>query len=166
MLLKLGLCSPVLNRNVEIRVLGEVEKRSFYCFARQRGPQWANALKTVWPRLEGEVKSLIVFKEQRVISSWTFFWWVGCEVIGSQLHQPSGSNRSGVYMLVGSMQLTSSTWRGFQDLQNSSKDMAQNIIYSPWGRTKSPWLCLMTKVLWLGLACLFSSLSACSHFSD
>ena len=35
-----------------------------------------------------------------------------------------------VYVLVGSIQLTSSTCWGVQYLQNSSKDMAQNIIYS------------------------------------
>ena len=29
------------------RVLGEVEKSSFYCFARQKRPQEASALKTV-----------------------------------------------------------------------------------------------------------------------
>jgi len=45
-LLKLGLCLLVPNRNAET-VLGEVEKSSFYCFARQRGPQWANAMNTV-----------------------------------------------------------------------------------------------------------------------
>ena len=44
------------------------------------------------------------------------------------------------------MQLTSSTWWGFQYLQNSSQDMAQNIIHSPWGRTGDTWLCLMTKL--------------------
>ena len=77
-----------------------------------------------------------------VISSWTF-WLVGGEIIGSQHHQPSGSKQSGVYMLVGSIQLTSSTWWGFQYLQNSSKDIAQNITYSPWRGTKSPRLCLM-----------------------
>ena len=65
-----------------------------------------------------------------VISSWTFFLLVGGEVIRRQHHQPSGSNWSGVYMLVGSIQLTSPTWWGFQNLQNSSKDRAQNIIYS------------------------------------
>ena len=47
-----------------------------------------------------------------VISSWTFFWLVGGEVIGSQHHQPSGSNQSGVCVLVVSVQLTSSTWWG------------------------------------------------------
>ena len=45
-LLKLGLCLLVPNRNAET-VLGEIEKSSFYCFARQRGPQWANAMNTV-----------------------------------------------------------------------------------------------------------------------
>ena len=45
----------------------------------------------------------------------------GGEVIGKQHHQPSGSNWSGVYVLVGSRQLTSPTYWGFQPLQNSSK---------------------------------------------
>ena len=52
---------------------------------------------------------------------------------------------------------------GFQYLQNSSKDMAQNIICSPWGRPKVPWLCLMVKALlfcltWLFSFCIFSLL--------
>ena len=56
-----------------------------------------------------------------VISSWTFFRLVGGEVIGTQHHQPSGSNWSRVYVLVANMQLTSSTWWEFQYLQNSSR---------------------------------------------
>ena len=56
---------------------------------------------------------------------------VGGEVIRNQHHQPSGSNRSGVYVLVGSIQFTSSTWWEFQYLQNSSKDVVPNMIYSP-----------------------------------
>ena len=52
-----------------------------------------------------------------LISSWTFFWLVGGEVTGwyfwSQHHQPSGSNWSGVSVLVVSMQLTPTTWWGF-----------------------------------------------------
>jgi len=58
------------------------------------GPQQDNAFKTVCPPLEGVVRSLIVFKEQDMIHSWTFFWLVGGEVTGSQYHQPSGSNWS------------------------------------------------------------------------
>ena len=56
-----------------------------------------------------------------MISSWTFFWLVGGEVGGSEHYQPFGSSWSGVYVLVGSIQLTSPTWWGIQALQNSSK---------------------------------------------
>ena len=38
--------------------------------------------------------------------------------------------------------------------------MAQNIIYSPWERTKGPWLCLMTTWLLFILLRLFSFVSA------
>ena len=34
--------------------------------------------------------------------------------------------------------------------------MAQNIIYSPWERAESPWLCLMTRLLFFSLLWLFS----------
>ena len=55
---------------------------------------------------------------------WTFFWLVGGEVtgwcFGNLNHQPSDSNCSGVYVLVVSMQLTSSTRQGFWNLQNNS----------------------------------------------
>ena len=45
------------------------------------------------------------------MSSWTFFRLVGGEISGSQHHQLSGSNQSGFYVLVGSIQLTSPTCR-------------------------------------------------------
>ena len=54
-------------------------------------------------------------------SSCISFWLVGGEVNRSQHHQPSGSNLSGVYFLVGSMPLTSPTWWEFQYLHNSSQ---------------------------------------------
>ena len=58
-----------------------------------------------------------------VISLWpsTFFWLVVREVIGSQHHHLSSSNQSGVSVFVSSIQLTSSTWWGFQCQQNSSR---------------------------------------------
>ena len=59
-----------------------------------------------------------------------------------------------------------STWCGFQYLQHSSQDTAQNMISSPWGGTKGPWLCLMTKLLLFGLLWLFSFVSTFSYFSD
>ena len=61
-----------------------------------------------------------MFREQGTVSSWMFFLLVGGEVTKSQHHQPSGSNWFGVYVLAGSMQLTFSTWWGFQYLPNSS----------------------------------------------
>ena len=54
----------------------------------------------------------------------------------------------------------------FRCLSDSSQDMAQNIIYSPWEGTQGPWLCLMTKLLLFGLLWLFSFVFACSHFLD
>ena len=73
-----------------------------------------------------------------VISLWTLFWLAGDEVIRSQHHQP-GSNWPGVYVLVGSTQLTLSIWWGFQYLANSSKGMVQ-ILAIARGGSKSPWL--------------------------
>ena len=59
--------------NLGDRVLGEVERNSFIALPGKGGTQPANALKTVCPAQEGLVRSLTVFKEQGVISSWTFF---------------------------------------------------------------------------------------------
>ena len=122
---------------------------------RQKDQKKKSSPQGLCPCLEEEVESLTVFKEQSVISSWIFSWLVDGEVIWSQHHQPSTSNPSGVYMLVGCTQLTSSTWWGLYHLQNSSKDMAQNIIYSSWGRT-NPWLYWMVKLLLLVLLNCFS----------
>lgn len=36
---------------------------------------------------------------------------------------------------------------GFQYPWNSTRDMAQSIIYCSWGGSKGPWLCLMSKLL-------------------
>ena len=62
--------------------------------------------------------------------------------------------------------LTSSTWWGLQYPYDSSQDMAQSTIYSPWEETKGPWLYLVAKLLLFGLLWLFSFVPACSHFSD
>ena len=60
------------------------------------------------------------------------------------------------------MQLTSFTCWGFQSLQDSTQDMAQNIICRPCGGTKSPWLYLII-IIWSPLtdflcSCMFSLL--------
>ena len=77
--------------------------------------------------------------------------------------QNCGSLRHGYSVVI--MQLTSSMWRGFPFLRDSSQDMAQSVIYCSWEGTKGPWLCLMAKLLLLGLLWLFSFVSAFSHFS-
>ena len=56
----------------------------------------------------------------------------------------------GVYVLVVSKQLISSTWWEWKYLQK-----AQKITGSPWGGTKSPWLCLMAKLLLLPCLTVF-----------
>ena len=111
------LCTPMPKRNTETEL---EETENVALIARQRGdtqlvPQGLCRL------LEGVVRSLIVFEEQGVISSWTFFWLVGGEVIGSQLHQPSGSSWSGVYVLVGSIPLTSCTSGDFGTCKIASR---------------------------------------------
>ena len=68
---------------------------------------------------------LTVLEEPGGPTSWTLSCLVGGEVTGSQRHQPSG-----VFGLMGSIELTSSTWWGLRHLPNSSKDMAQNVISS------------------------------------
>ena len=92
-----------------------------------------------------------------MISSWTFFWLVGSEVIRSQHHQPSTFWFLLVcgYVLAGSMPLTSSTWWRLQYLQNSLKNMASDITCSPWDGTKGPWLFQVPKLLLLLLLLLF-----------
>ena len=118
MLVKLSLCSLVLNRNAES--FGWSGKEWLCGFARQRGRLMPSRL-CVSPG--GGSEESMKFKEQGAVNLWTLFWLVGGEVIRSQHHQPF----AGVYMLVGSMQATSPTWGGFQYLQSSSKDMARNI---------------------------------------
>ena len=73
------------------------------------------------PSLEGVVKSLRVFEEQGMISSWTFSWLVASEVIWRQRDQPSVSNRSGLYVLVGSTELISSPGGDFSTCKTPSR---------------------------------------------
>ena len=67
-------------------------------------------------------------------------WWWG------NWESASSPSWSGVYVLVGSTQLTPPTWWGCQWLQNSPKDLAQNIIYSPRRGTEGLWLCFLAKL--------------------
>ena len=83
-------------------------------------------------------------------------WWGNRKSTSST----SGFSLSGVCVPWGSIQ-----W-GFQYLQNTSKNTAQNIICSPWEGTRSLWLCLMATLLLFCLAWLFIFASAFSHFAD
>ena len=91
------------------------EKCDIYCRVPSQESRWlmlkkpelphcfqGSFLKTGWEK--GNVSC--------VISLWKFFWLVDGEVIQSQHHHPSSSSWSGVYVPVGSIQLTSSG-RGF-----------------------------------------------------
>ena len=87
-----------------------------------------------------------------MISSWTPFWLVGGEVNRSQHLQPSGSNLSGVYLLVGSILLTSTTWWEFQYLQNSPQTVLCVSLEaaSPLGISSFHWLATLNLPLELG----------------
>ena len=85
--------------------LGWSRKEQLYCFARQKGPQQANALKTVsWPGGDSEEfcsnGSKRLWSARGHSSDW--LGWSNWESSSST----SGSNGSGVCVLVGSIQLT------------------------------------------------------------
>ena len=74
-------------------------RESFLLLARQRGPQWANALKIVWPTLDRVVRSFIVSKEQGMITSWTVLGLVASRW-SFKHHKFSSFNQSRMYVLV------------------------------------------------------------------
>ena len=63
-----------------------------------------------------------------MVSLWTFFSLVGGE-------PTSGSNYTGVYVLMGNISLISPTWQEFQYLQNSSKVL----LYTSLDGEPGPW---------------------------
>ena len=73
-----------------------------------------------------------------MISSWTFFWLVGGEVSRSQHHQPSGSNWSGVCVLLVQHRVNFSHLVGVSISTKQRKDI---VTYIPWGRRllRDPW---------------------------
>ena len=59
---------------------GWSRKEQLYCFARQRGPQRANALKIVCPDLEGLVRSFIAMVQSgrhQLVDILLIGWWWG-----------------------------------------------------------------------------------------
>ena len=60
--------------------MSEVEKvATIALLCKQRGAQWANALKTIRPTVEWVV-IFIVFKEQSIIKLWTILGLVGIKL--------------------------------------------------------------------------------------
>ena len=120
--LKFGPLTPVLIWVSGDRVLGEVEKNNFIALPGTRGHHRLMPSKLLsWPGGSSEEFCSKWLKEEGVISLWTFCWLIDGEISGSQHSQSSGSNWSGVYLLLSSIQLHSSFWWRFQYLQNSSK---------------------------------------------
>ena len=75
------------------------------------------------PNLKGVVRSLTIMLQRgcdQLVDSLLIGWWGGKWESASSTFC---SNHSGVYVLVGSIQLASPTWWGFQYLQNSSKTL-------------------------------------------
>ena len=62
------------------------------------------------------------------LSDWTELNWI--DVSGNQHHQSSGSDCSGLYMLMG-IPLTSPNWRAFQSLQNNWMILLCSLDHSP-----------------------------------
>ena len=105
---------------------GWCRKGYFYCFVRLRGTQWADGLETKCPNLGKMMTSFIV--KEGMISSWTFFWWVGGEVSRSQHYQPSGLTSLG----------STSLWAAYHNffhlegLTVSAKQIKDNVVFIHW----------------------------------
>ena len=80
-----------------------------------------------------------------VISSWTFFWWVGGEVSRSQHHQPTVSRQLGVYVLVGSLPLLILKFSHLEGVSVSAKQL-RDIVLCTDGK---PGPCLKAALLFL-----------------
>ena len=79
--------------------MGEVEKISFIAF-QANVTTVSSCPQTLCPIPEKIVRSFLLIVQGGHDQWWTFLSWVGGEVTGNQHHQPSGSNWSGIYMLV------------------------------------------------------------------
>ena len=79
------------------RVVDEMERNSFTALAGEGGHSGlmpSELCVLTWGELWGSG-----------ISLWTFFWLMSGEISGSQHHQPSGSNGSGVSLFMGNILL-------------------------------------------------------------
>ena len=131
---------------------------SFYCKAPSKEPR---QLVVVRPKLRSDFQEKVLKNRigergcgvcDQLVDIFLIGWWWG---------NLESTSSTFCFQLVwglracGHHTVNSSTWWGFQYLLKGSKDMAHNIIYSPWGGVRCPWLCSMAK-LWFCPASLFS----------
>ena len=92
--------------------MGEAQENSFIALPGKGGPNRRMPSRLCGPLEGGSEKSYTDGSRSRAWSACgrSLFRLVGGEVIGSQHHQPSGSNQSWVSVLVRSIELASSTW--------------------------------------------------------
>ena len=110
-----------------------------------------------------DLNSPMAFREEFLKTGWGRGSWVCDQLLHNSLIGWWWDNRK----MFWESQFSGSSWSYSQLLPGGVllsaeqlKDMAQGIIYSPWGATKGPWLCLMTKLL-LILSCLTVLLCFC-----
>ena len=72
-----------------------------------------------------------------MIRSWTFFWLVGGEVSSSLHHQPSGSNWSEVYLLLGSITSIIINFSHLEGILVSAKWLKDIFVCICWWETKT-----------------------------
>ena len=136
-MLKPSLCVPVLNWISETEFWVNWERRALYCFAQQRRPQQASTHKTVppWSGQRGSYSVKATGHDQLLGILLNGWWWGYWESASSAFWFQSvwGLHACGQHTIS-----SSPRWR-FLYLQNSSKDWAENIIDSPWGRNKVSW---------------------------
>ena len=114
---------------------GWSRKEELYCFSRQRGPQWANALTTVCPDLDGVVKSFMVMVPRGRDQLMDSFWLVGGEVSGSQHRQPSGSKRLGSCLWAAYLFTVNFSY--LMGVLVSAKQLKDIVMYIPGGGTRT-----------------------------
>ena len=99
-----------------------------------------------------------------VISWWSFLWLVDDQGIGSQHHQPSVSEGTGIYIPVGNIQLTSSTNGDFNIFKKPPKIWLRNYVCPLRSNWRSLALFIGSKIIIF--SCLTVFLSAFSQVSD
>ena len=100
----------------------------------------------VWPASSWWLSVQSVFSSR--VSLFPFVWGQFSELWQLMSRLQSGHHVS-IVLPPGGVSVSTRQLKGYED-------MAQNVLYRPWGGTKDPWLCLMTKLLLFCPVWLFS----------